>query len=336
MIKLTENSYVYVVCPAYKKTGGTELAHQLVYELNILGVNAYITYYSCDKGNTEYTDKSFKQYVKSCKLVDDIKDNSNNLVIVPEININLLDTFTSIKKAIWWMSVDNFTKNNGINNAIKFYGFFNACKLAIKRNINILPKKIPNGVQHFYQSAYAREFLISQGIDKTYRLSDYINEIYIENRKNIDRSKKKNIVLYNPKKGLSFTERIKDASKNLKWVPIENLTNYEVSQLLKKSKVYIDFGNHPGKDRFPREAAMSDCCIITGKKGSAKYYEDISIPDKYKFQDKVDNIGEIVSCIESCLDDYNTKINDFSKYREKITEERNLFKNDIKKIFFVN
>ena len=30
----------------------------------------------------------------------------------------------------------------------------------------------------------------------------------------------------------------------------ENLTTKQVKELLLKSKVYIDFGNHPGKDRY--------------------------------------------------------------------------------------
>lgn len=37
MLKLNNNSIVYVACPAKTKTGGPELLHQLVYKLNKLG-----------------------------------------------------------------------------------------------------------------------------------------------------------------------------------------------------------------------------------------------------------------------------------------------------------
>ncbi len=40
---------------------------------------------------------------------------------------------------------------------------------------------------------------------------------------------------------------------------------------MRKAKLYIDFGYHPGKERMPREACLLDCCLIIGKDGSAKY-----------------------------------------------------------------
>jgi len=60
----------------------------------------------------------------------------------------------------------------------------------------------------------------------------------------------------------------------------------EVIKLLQKAKVYIDFDYHPRKDRLPREAAILGCCVITRKRGSAKFFEDVPIPDEYKFEDK--------------------------------------------------
>lgn len=54
---------------------------------------------------------------------------------------------------------------------------------------------------------------------------------------------------------------------------------------MSKSKVYIDFGNHPGKDRIPREAAISGCIVITGKRGAAAFAEDVCIPETYKFDE---------------------------------------------------
>ena len=53
-----------------------------------------------------------------------------------------------------------------------------------------------------------------------------------------------------------------------------------------ESKVYIDFGNHLGKDRIPREVA-SGCCIITGKTGADKYKEDVYIGEKFKFDEAI-------------------------------------------------
>jgi hypothetical protein len=107
----------------------------------------------------------------------------------------------------------------------------------------------------------------------------------------------------------------------------------EIIDLLKKAKVYIDFGNHPGKDRIPREAAVLGCCVIVGKRGSAKYYEDVPIPEEYKFDVRKCNIDSIISKIFYCFNNYEYLINDFEYYRKCIHSEPNNFLNDLKKIF---
>ncbi|PRR81497.1 hypothetical protein CLLU_31270 [Clostridium luticellarii] len=107
----------------------------------------------------------------------------------------------------------------------------------------------------------------------------------------------------------------------------------EIKQLLRKGKVYIDFGNHPGKDRFPREAAISGCCIITGKRGAAKFYEDIPISSKYKFNDNIANIDKIINSIKLCLNNYDNEIKNFQEYRNIIINEKEKFEKDLLNIF---
>lgn len=146
--------------------------------------------------------------------------------------------------------------------------------------------------------------------------------------------KKEDIVLYNPKKGKEFTEKIiRQSPPDINWVPLINLTTNQVHELIKKSKVYIDFGSHPGKDRFPREAASLGCCVITGKRGAAKYHQDVPINDKYKFDDKTKNIPDIIEQIKFCLANYSSEVNNFSDYRSFIKNEKRIFSEDVKKIF---
>ena len=142
-------------------------------------------------------------------------------------------------------------------------------------------------------------------------------------------------MLFNPKKGFKFTKKIISMSKseNWRWIPLIGLKNTEVKKLLSSSKVYIDFGNHPGKDRFPREAAILGCCIITGQRGAAKYQQDIPIDNKYKFSDKVEEIPNIIKIIRKCMDDYSNESLNFEKYREIIKKEKSTFKNSVNKIF---
>jgi len=111
------------------------------------------------------------------------------------------------------------------------------------------------------------------------------------------------------------------------------MSNDEVYQNLISGKVYIDFGNHPGKDRFPREAAISGCCILTDRKGAAAYQKDVPILEKYKFNDNKKNIPNIVNQIEYCLNNYQEAIKDFDSYRDFIRQEKDIFKKDIIRLF---
>ncbi|MGC8677909.1 MAG: hypothetical protein ACP5UF_06830 [Hydrogenobaculum sp.] len=90
------------------------------------------------------------------------------------------------------------------------------------------------------------------------------------------------------------------------------MTRDQVIETLQKAKVYIDFGNHPGKDRIPREAAILGCCVITGKRGSATFFEDVPIPEEYKFEERYQ---------------------DFNYYRQVIRNEPTKFLENLKKIF---
>ena len=57
---------------------------------------------------------------------------------------------------------------------------------------------------------------------------------------------------------------------NYKMIELKNLNSSKIINILKKTKIYLDFGYHPGKDRMPREAVLFNNCIITNRKGSAK------------------------------------------------------------------
>jgi hypothetical protein len=104
-------------------------------------------------------------------------------------------------------------------------------------------------------------------------------------------------------------------------------------EVLETSKVYIDFGNHPGKDRIPREAAISGCCVITGKRGAARFYQDVPIPEEYKFDDNTESIPAIVRQIKTCIANYGNHFHDFDQYRTMIREEHHAFLINVKEIF---
>ena len=219
---------------------------------------------------------------------------------------------------------------------IKMISFYHSVGGIIKGRISNYKDEIKNADFHLFQSYYAENFLKENGItkDKMAYLSDYINDLYVERSNKALAHTRKNVVLYNPKKGYRYTQKIiKQSPSWVKWVPLINMTNQEVYENLISGKVYIDFGNHPGKDRFPREAAISGCCILTDKKGSAAYYKDVPIPEEYKFEDKSQNIDQIIEKIIFCMKNYSTAIDDFEEYRKYIKQEKHIFNSDVETIF---
>jgi hypothetical protein len=112
------------------------------------------------------------------------------------------------------------------------------------------------------------------------------------------------------------------------------MSSSEVSDLLNKAKIYIDFGNHPGKDRLPREAAISGCCVITNKNGSAKNKFDIPISSIYKLDDTSRSFfKEFESLALEILGDFVFHSSNFDEYRLKIFNEQKVFKNQVINLF---
>lgn len=332
-LHITEKSTIYVLCPSNLKTGGTELLHQLVASLLSFKKNACIAYYLEGKYDDKNpTPPAFKKYIGDhwC-LVNDIEDNTDNVAIFPETGFGKSKKYHRLQKCAWWLSVDNYNVMKGMSNRFRRYGIKSFLKhLALNDYFddNIITT-IP---VHFFQSYYAANFAKSKGVDKDslFYLSDYINDIYI---KPYDKKHRKNVVAYNPIKGSEFTQELISAAQDISWIPIINMTNEEVRNLLDVAKVYIDFGNHPGKDRIPREAAMSGCCVITDLKGSAAYKEDVPIPSKFKFEDVDSNIPDIISQIRNCFSDYESVTKEFDSYRNFIKGEKQEFQNSVKYIF---
>lgn len=287
---------VYVNIPAKAIAGGVESLFQLVDAINNVGGESIILW------DIQYVDPipiKYKNYnVQHSKEVEDI---SNNWIIYPEVWTEKLHTYKNINKAIWWLSVDN--------NHSKFQDFANS------------------NITHFYQSFYALDFLQRNGVEKYLPLFDYIPAKYIESI--YENSKKKNIVCYNPIKGVEITNQIKMLNPNIEFIPIIGMEENKIIDLLQNSKVYIDFGHHPGRDRIPRESAILGNCVITNLEGSARFYNDIPINKQYK----TSNVGEVGSLIHHCFENFELVINDYRLYRDSIKNQKEQLHNLVKQYF---
>lgn len=327
---------IYVLAPYKYATGGIELAHQLVDYLNTNNQNAYVVYVK--KGMEISSDLSvtseYKKY--NIRLAYMIEDSKNNIMILPEIYFDFIFKYSEIQIGCWWMSVDNHYSTSCFGDMLKFSGFTWEKKLkliyhyCIKRdgcfNKNSIKaiKKEEKRIFHFYQSCYAQYHLYSLGMSKVLPLSDYINNDLLGNG-DIENIKRKDIVLYNPAKGINFTHKIINMMPHIQFVALKGLTHGQLKKYMQEAKVYIDFGHFPGKDRLPREAVYNGCCIITSKLGAAAFYEDIPILEKYKFERKNSNLRLIVKCIDDVISDYENCHRDFDFFRQSILCEKEIF-----------
>lgn len=325
MIQIFNNTRIYVMAPSSFSSGGPELLHQLCHKLEKQGYDAVI-YYHPHAENPVHP--NFVKY--NCKYVTQLEDKKEHVLVMPETFFFMAGQFKHIRKCGWWLSVDNLFKTK---EAPKHYRYIKKLGLHGMYRWAIMTGQIKGKFSyHLAQSVYAVDFIRKWGMEAGY-LSDYLNDSFLQqSRANINQAKMPQ-VLYNPLKGLAFTQKIMAAMPDVKWIPIQKMTPAQVGELLNESMVYIDFGEHPGKDRFPREAAIYRCCVITGKRGSAAFREDVPIPEKYKIEDKEENIPAIVQMITACLTDYKSHINDFEAYREWIYGEEAGFEKDITALF---
>lgn len=286
---------IYMLTPPGYVTGGVEASFQIADAINKQG-GTCITVFSSKIENP--IPNEYKRY--EIKL-GDVEVSKDNLFIVPEIWPNVLESeaLKNMDKAIWWLSVDH---NRGSTTDF---------------NKDII---------HLYQSYYAEDFLEKNGAKRKIAVFDYLSDEYFEN---VDTSKKEDIVCYSIK-GESLANKLINLLPQYKFVMLKNMSRLQVIDTLKKSKVFIDFGYHPGKDRIPREAAILNNCVITNRKGSANYEKDIPILDSYKF--KNEDLYEISDKIKDCIENYSYRIEDFSKYRNEILNQKSEFFEQVKNL----
>ena len=268
--------------------------------------------------------KRFNYY--SFSVIEKIEDNEENLIIFPESATKLIYNYPKSRKCIFWMSVDNYYRYKDTGLIIKlFKKYFSLFKSRAKlRDLKSL--------LHVTQSEYASLHLESIGFKCNY-LGDYLPDIFFKDL--ISSEIKNNYVLYNPKKGIKYIKKLKEICPEIEFKAIENMTQSEVKSLLSKSKVYIDFGHHPGKDRIPREALMSGCCVITNQKGSAGNDFDVPILPKYKIDIKDKNsLIKAKEIIYECLNNYQERLLDFKNYELEIQNQKNQFFANVKNFIF--
>lgn len=335
-MQVDSDSIFYIFCPANFATGGPEALHQLGHRLNSLGFNVFMHYIFKTDQNPIHPN-----YLKyNLPHTDEIINSENNLIILPETY--LVPIFTSkyddMKKIVWWLSVTNyqitFSKEKEKVKHKKFYNiksYLNPKKYTPLPTISALKRKKVLNLAH---SHFSMDFLKTNKLEIIGKISDYMSDSFYE--KIANHVKKEDLILYNPKKNGEYLERVKALCPNLSWKALINMSPDEVAHWMNRSKLYVDFGYHPGQERMPREAILMSCCVITGSQGSAAFQDDVPLPEGFKFDETKDSPEAVVKRILLCLDNFEANIRLFASYRTKIMNEKENFNNAVKNVFNKN
>lgn len=324
---------IYIVSKGNYVSGGPETLHQTAKLFASMGENVGLYYV---QPHTMEVPQRFKEY--NTKVVNNIIDSPDNIIIVPETLTYVLKKYKRIKKCIWWLSLENYLNTEPfflvnwrmkVNHWPKFLFPIAFMVMVVKGKIHTYRYHFEdNGAfYHTYNCEYAHRYIIEHGVpdERTLYLCGPLNQSFFEKAKKLQTTTRENFILYNPKKGKEFTDKLIVAAKmcNLKaeFKAIQGMTPDQITELMSRSKVYIDFGNFPGPERIPREAVTMGCNIITSRNGAAANKIDVPIPDDMKFEDKEENIPAIIEKLRDMLDNYQKYYPYYDTYRKKVADQ---------------
>lgn len=291
---MTGQAVVVAVCPAGVVTGGPEAAHQLVAMTNeIAPGSGYICYHPFDVDTD--VPRAYRDYNTPTISRSEIPENA--LVVIPEIWPEMIDTFSQ-RCAFWWLSVDNFWDFGGNTEAM--------LRAAVQLT----------------QSEYARRHVAEKFGLEPLMLTDYINTSF-EPTADVEKQPR---VAVNPIKGRQSIEVFTERYPDIELVELTDMTREEVAAELAASTIYIDFGHHPGRDRMPREAALSDVVVIATNTGAAANHVDLPINRWYK----VATVEEAGDRARRVLDSTPRHLAAQAYYRDIVRGQREAFRREVR------
>ncbi len=317
---------IQIVCPGNMVTGGTESLHLLASVMQSLRLEASIVYYPFQK--TFETPNAYSAYRVKVTRFQDIED---TLTIFPEILLMRALKVSSSVSAIWWLSVDNFLKRKYKNSLLNTIVYLAE---VLRGNRPIFINSTLKHLVHFSKAEYDKEFLAARGVS-AFNLTGPLNPEFLALRLiNSDLYNRKNTILYYPRKGHHAVDRLIKAHPRLSFQPLERLSRRDLIQTFKSSKIFVDFGHHPGRERMTREAAICGCCVITNRRGSARNSVDVPIPERFKLDDQhclfpdlfADRVYEIFNGFDVISQEYDP-------YRKIILSELKNLETEIRTLF---
>lgn len=287
---------LYFMTP-FHKTGGPENTHLTSSIINrICGKEVSMVIYitPCPPNTSLYPE------IDNLRIgtIADVEDIPTNFIILPEIyhveRIRRETGFIHCYYIVWWQSYINASINFALTNY-----------------------HVP-GVMHafhsYYEYAMVRPHLNAS--QRFFLLTDFIADEFTTIDTDALLDDKEAFVCFNGHKDMMSRKILEEAK--VPFIEIKEMSRDKVIETLKKCRVYIDMGTHPGKDHMPREAAMCGCVVVTNKSGSAAYQEDVAIEEKVVFEE------DLVPLVQTILKSYPQYYKKQETYRRIIRGEKDI------------
>ena len=305
----------YVHSPGNAVAGGCESLHQLCDAINNLDNKAFMCYYPYQE-SFDVPAKFAHYNVSAARL----EDEEHTVHIFPEVCTKHSEHITKGMKCIFWLSVDNYYfKKDSYTRWVQFKKYYRS----------LLTSRIPLHAMkecvHLLQSEYSKEHLSNEQVESLF-IGDYI---FNSGSQPANISKKARI-LYNPAKGKHITDSLKKRYVDLDFFPLSGFSADDLIDVMDDSLIYIDFGNHPGRDRLPREAVLRGVVIITGLRGSAKNDIDIPIPTANKLDTTSESFEiDFKRLIDQILENPSKAQSEMQSYRDVVINDKRAHKRNV-------
>ncbi len=354
---MTINRRVAIFAPKGLRTGGPEAMHQLHRALLVEGKDSVLVPWPKMKNKKPVHEYSLYEP----RWTTIFKLRKSDIVIMP-CDLGYLPfwyfLFISRKNIFIWMLAVDFsfekkfkkyeTRNYNLNsewqimkkrkiwveliskiinlNYTKYRKRFLTIKLRIKKS------------NYLFQSAYAREIYRQENeTNLGIMLTDYTCLTQVGSLEDPNFcSCSRNHIAYFPGKSQDLIQlvlKINSSKGNpFHFIPIKNLNSEQVVRLLVHADLFLDLGYFPGKDRLPRESIVLNCPVLIAKRGSARYYEDFQLADRYLLDlallSPISTFEEIIKTITFGKESNLTAQKDF---KNAVLQEKDIFTQEVRK-----
>lgn len=321
---------IQVVCQRQLVSGGAESLHNLVLQLRGIGLRADLVYFP---GVGVDEAKASNYFVDYGLLPTALDDSGETIIIFPETLCMEALKLKHAQAAIWWLSVDNFLRIKHGN----FWDKWRYFKSVMRRERPFGGLSALRRLRHFSKCRYDEIFLGMHGIHFE-RITGPISYRYIEASKCLDvwLRQKKDLILYSPETPKSIITLVKNELPKVALVEMKGYPSNEMINLYRQAKVFMDFGNHPGQERMPREAALLGCFVITGSRGSASNEEDVPLPSGFKLDESRPAFpAGLTRVLAYCLTKAESSAELFQSYIAMVQRQPQQQQRDLQRIFLV-